>query len=180
MGSFIVGDWVAVLDEAASGRVTAVEGDMVTLITTEGFSLHYHAKDLVKMEEDITVSASEVAQAKKEKEPSYKKVAIRAKPKQRSITKLEVDLHAHQLIKSTRGLSAFAILNLQLETAKRQLEFALEKRISNVIFIHGVGEGVLKAELYSLFTKYDNLEFYDAEYQKYGSGATEVYIPPKG
>ena len=27
---------------------------------------------------------------------------------------------------------------------------------------------------------YDDRKCYDAEYQKYGSGATEVYIPPKG
>jgi len=63
-----------------------------------------------------------------------------------------------------------------VETAKRQLEFAMKKRIQKVVFIHGVGEGVLKAELESLFNRYENLKFYDADYQKYGLGATEVYI----
>ena len=50
------------------------------------------------------------------------------------------------------------------------------KRIQKVVFIHGVGEGVLKLELEYLFKRYDNLKFYDANYQKYGLGATEVYI----
>ena len=68
------------------------------------------------------------------------------------------------------------MLNLQLETAKRQLEFAIRKRIQKVVFIHGVGEGVLKEELKYLFNRYDNVAFYDAEYKKYGLGATEVYI----
>ena len=44
------------------------------------------------------------------------------------------------------------------------------------VFIHGVGEGVLKLELEYLFSRYDNVKFYDADYQKYGLGATEVYI----
>ena len=68
------------------------------------------------------------------------------------------------------------MLNLQLDTAKRQLEFAMIKRIQKVVFIHGVGEGVLKEELKYLFNRYENIKHYDAEYQKYGLGATEVYI----
>jgi len=44
------------------------------------------------------------------------------------------------------------------------------------VFIHGIGEGVLKAELEYLFRRYGNLKYYDADYQKYGRGATEVYI----
>jgi hypothetical protein len=39
-----------------------------------------------------------------------------------------------------------------------------------------VGEGVLKAELDFLLGRYDNLKFQDANYQKYGLGATEVYF----
>jgi hypothetical protein len=58
---------------------------------------------------------------------------------------LEVDLHINQLIKSTRGLDNYDMLNLQLDTAKSKIEFAISKRISKVVFIHGVGEGVLNA-----------------------------------
>lgn len=67
------------------------------------------------------------------------------------------------------------MLNIQLETAKRKLEFAIKKRISKIVFIHGVGEGVLKSELVRLFKNYP-VKFYDASYKKYGLGATEVYI----
>jgi dsDNA-specific endonuclease/ATPase MutS2 len=77
-------------------------------------------------------------------------------------------------------MSNYEMLNLQLDTAKRQLEFAIRKRIQKVVFIHGVGEGVLREELYTLFRRYDNLKYYDAEYQKYGHGATEVYIFQNG
>ena len=37
-------------------------------------------------------------------------------------------------------------------------------------------DDVIKEELGYLFRKYDNVKFYDADYQKYGLGATEVYI----
>ena len=89
---------------------------------------------------------------------------------------MEVDLQIGQLVKSTRGMNNFDMLNLQLDAAKRQLEFAMRNRIQKVVFIHGVGDGVLKEELNYLFKRYDNLKFYDAEYKKYGLGATEVYI----
>ena len=65
----------------------------------------------------------------------------------------------------------------RLETAKRRLEFAIQNRIQRTVFIHGVGEGVLKLELEYLFKRYEgNIKYYDANYQKYGQGATEVYI----
>ena len=89
---------------------------------------------------------------------------------------MEVDLHIQQITKSTRGMGNFDILTLQLETAKRKIEFARAKQIPRIIFIHGVGEGVLKEELDFLFKKYDSLEFYPADFQKYGWGATEVRL----
>jgi len=67
------------------------------------------------------------------------------------------------------------MLNLQLDTAKRKVEFAIQKRISKIVFIHGVGEGVLKSELLRLLNKYP-VKYYDASYKKYGLGATEVYV----
>ena len=74
-----------------------------------------------------------------------------------------------------KGMDNFDMLTLQLNTAKRKIEYAISKRISKIIFIHGVGEGVLKSELHYLFGRYP-VRFYDASYKKYGLGATEVYV----
>ena len=68
------------------------------------------------------------------------------------------------------------MLTIQIDTAKRQLDFAIRKKIQRVVFIHGVGDGVLRAEMEYLFRRYDNVKYYDADLQKYGRGATEVYI----
>ena len=73
-------------------------------------------------------------------------------------------------------MTNFDMLNLQLDTARRQLEFAIKKRIPKLGFIHGVGEGVLRQELETVLRRYNNVTFYDADYREYGLGATEVKI----
>ena len=88
----------------------------------------------------------------------------------------EFDLHIEKLVKNFRGMSNYEILTLQSETAKRHVEFAIRNRIPKIVFIHGVGEGILKSELDFLLGRYDNICFRDANYQKYGLGATEVFI----
>lgn len=176
MGKFLKGDRVEVLDEAIAGIVQQVEGDEVTILTDDGFPMRFMSHDLVKIEGDITVSNFEAAQVKKQKELPKKRTSPVLRPKERSAPKMEVDLHIHQLVKSSKGMSNYDMLNIQLETAKSQLDFAIRKRIQKVVFIHGVGEGVLKEELHYLFNRFENLKFYDADYQKYGLGATEVYI----
>jgi hypothetical protein len=73
-------------------------------------------------------------------------------------------------------MEKFDILTLQLDTARRQLEFAIIKRIPRIVFIHGVGEGILRTELEYLFGRYPEVIFEDANYQKYGLGAMQIYI----
>ncbi len=172
------GDKVQVLDDTMEGTVKKVDGARITIISSDGFELEYDQSELLVDigQGAIRVSNSEVAQIKTEKDRPKKKTPAKVKAKDRNIPKMEVDLHIHHLVPSTRGMSNFDMLNIQLETAKRQLEFAMNKRIRKVVFIHGVGEGVLKEELFYLFRKYPNITHYDADYQKYGLGATEIYI----
>lgn len=178
--SFSINDKVEVLDDSLKGVVINVKGDMVTIETTEGFSLEFHKSELVKTGSEqrnfISTSNVEFSEILKEKQTPKRFKSPRIKPKDRNAPPMEVDLHIDKLVNSYKGMSSYDILNLQLETAKRQIEFAAQKRIQKIVFIHGVGEGVLKAELDFLLGRYDNLKFYDADYQKYGIGATEVYI----
>lgn len=173
------GDKVAVLDDDLEGKVISVDGNEVRIETLEGFMLDFTPQELVKIEDalpDIIPDPKDLSEIIKEKEATKKRKARRVNPKDRNMPPMEVDLHINKLVNSSGGMSNFEMLNLQMDTAKRQLEFAIKKRIQKVVFIHGVGEGVLKAELETLFHRYENLKFYDADYQKYGLGATEVYI----
>lgn len=175
-----VNDKVEVLDDALKGRVIKLKGEMVEIETSEGFVLEFHESELVKMSEEqkrmVSTQDLPISEIIREKQGPKKHKSLRIKPKERNLPPMEVDLHIEKLVHSYRGMSNFDILNLQMETAKRQIEFASRKRIQKMVFIHGVGEGVLKAELDSLLGRYDNLKFYDADYQKYGIGATEVYF----
>ncbi len=182
MSVFRIGDKVETLDDVIGGWVKHVSTHTITVETEDGFLLDFEPSELVKLakQDVIRVSNQEVAQVKADKENPKKRKQKSARPKERNAPKLEVDLHIHQLTNSTKGMSNHEMLNLQLDTAQRQLEFAFRKRIQKVVFIHGVGEGVLREELYTLFRRYENLKYYDAEYQKYGLGATEVYIFQNG
>lgn len=176
MDTFKIGDKVEVLDEAIKGHVVGVTENSVKIETLDGFEMDYEVSQLVKIDGKLQVTNYDIAKVKHEKDVPKKRKSSIVKPKERNAPKMEVDLHIHQLTNSTKGMNNFDMLNLQLDTAKRQLEFAIRKRIQKVVFIHGVGEGVLKEELNYLFNRYDNVKFYDAEYKKYGLGATEVYI----
>ncbi len=179
--SFKIGDMVTVLDEELSGVVKNVSTDQITIETKDGFEMVFSANELImspsssRLRQDAfsQVSAEEIIS---EKESYKKKRSVGLKPKERKQPAMEVDLHIHQLTNSSRGMTNHDMLTLQLDTAKRQLEFAIRKKIQRVVFIHGVGDGVLKLELQYLFGRYDNVKYYDANLQKYGLGATEVYI----
>lgn len=179
--TFKVGDTVLVLDEAMSGKIKKMVGNTITIETSDGFLLDFESNELVKKTTDVSIkkelfSHESLDEALHTKEASSKKKQPQTRPKERFEPTMEIDLHIHQLTNSFKGMSNHDMLTLQLETAKRQLEFAISKRIQKVVFIHGVGEGVLKVELEYLFGRYNNVKFYDANYQKYGVGATEVYI----
>jgi len=176
MSQFQIGDIVETIDDVIKGVVESINGEQITIVSDDGFSLDFMDKELVYVSNEIRVSNSEITEIKIEKELPKRKKANVGRVKERTAPKMEVDLHINQLVKNPRQIGKFEMLNLQLDTAKRQLDFAIGKRIQKIVFIHGVGEGVLKEELGYLFRKYDNVKFYDADYQKYGLGATEVYI----
>ena len=177
---FKVGDKVEVLDDVLSGIVKSINNSRITIVTEEGFDLDFDSSELVVIKKSELNQHSfnnvDLRTYKLEKEDKKPKKSIKIKPKERYQPKMEVDLHLHKLVDNERGMSNFDKLNLQLDTARRQLDFAIRKKIQKIVFIHGVGEGVLKMELESLFSRYNNIKYYEADYKKYGFGATEVYI----
>jgi len=180
--NFKVGDTVAVLDDIIKGKVIAVYQNKIVLETVDGFSFDFLPNELVIIKE----SQSELSKysdisneglLEKIDESSNKKKSPKFKSslKEEKMPPMEVDLHIHQLTETTRGMDNYDILNLQIETAKHKIEFAIRNRIPKIVFIHGVGAGVLKTELDFLFKNY-HIDSYAASFKKYGLGATEVYI----
>lgn len=180
---FAKGDKVSVLDDNINGVVIKIISNQVTIDTDEGFELTFNEKELIliKSSGDLmnNIAMTNFSSVKKEKEIPAARSFVKEKKSKKDEFVLEIDLHIEKLVPNKKGMNNYDILTLQMDTAKRQLEFAMRNRIPKIVFIHGVGEGVLKAELDFFLGRYDNLTFQDANYQKYGLGATEVYFIQK-
>jgi len=174
---FNKGDKVSVLDDAIDGIVKGVEGTTVTIETTDGFALQFKSTELIKIETtepmNFNFNKTQIISEKEVSKPNY---INKEKKSKKEVPVPEFDLHIEKLVKSFKHMNNFDILTLQTETAKRHIEFAIRNRIPKIVFIHGVGEGVLKSELDFILKRYEHVTFQDANYQKYGSGATEVYF----
>jgi hypothetical protein len=89
----------------------------------------------------------------------------------------EIDLHIHELLEDTRGLSNHEMLEVQLGRFRNELETAIGNGTRRIVFIHGIGNGTLKQELRKeLSTKYKKYYFQDASFKEYGYGATMVIL----
>lgn len=183
MTKFKIGDQVVALDEDMTGVILTIRNQEIEVETTDGFHMTFLDKELILQNSynELTQYSSKghVFQAIQEKKEPVKRSFVKEKKSRKDDFVLEVDLHIEKLVPSKKGMNNYDILTLQTETAKRQIEFAMKNRIPKIVFIHGVGEGVLKAELDFMLGRYDNIKFQEANYQKYGQGATEVYFIQK-
>lgn len=180
MESFNINDKVSVLDDAIDGIVTAINNNEITIETTDGFLMKFLKNELIKISNaaDLinTIKSQGIVKKNIDVNPPKKQATEKIKVSKQDFGVPEFDLHIEKLVKSKGGMTNYDILTLQAETAKRHVEFAIKNRIPKIVFIHGVGEGVLKSELDFMLGRYDNITFQDANYQKYGLGATEVYF----
>lgn len=181
MSEFKKGDRVLVLDEDTEGVVLEVNKSEIIIETGDGFELTYKAVELLKVPSDSVdlekaTTKGAISNALHDKKGPVKRSFIKEKKSKKEEFILEVDLHIEKLVKSFSRMEKYEILNLQLDTARGQLEFAIQNRIPRIVFIHGVGEGILKTELEYLFGRYTEVVYEDANYQKYGIGATQIYI----
>ena len=126
---------------------------------------------------DIPVDAKSLERAMQEKkvpQPQTHKPARHKQPKEGPV---EVDLHIHELVDTTTGMSNADMLQLQLQTFRDTLDHYKNEKGRKIVFIHGKGDGVLRrAILEELQRKYKNYEYQDASFREYGFGATQVTI----
>ena len=174
---FQIGNIVRGIDEAIEGEIVNISAQAITIRTIDDFDFAFQPHEIVVIEQNQQELSkfSDINNSllrEKLKESTTKKSVFK---RDKSEVILEVDLHMEQLVPSTRNLDTFDILNYQLRHAKGKLEWAIAKRISKIIFIHGVGDGILKKELLGLLKRYP-VRFTDASFKKYGYGATEVSL----
>ena len=88
----------------------------------------------------------------------------------------EVDLHISALRNDYHKISPNEILTVQMGYFERMLGSAIAFRFKRVVFIHGIGNGTLKQAIISRLAEYQDIEFRNASFAKYGNGAVEVVI----
>lgn len=161
-----VGDLVKVIDDDAKGTIIRIHKLRITIENELGFEETYGAHELIL---DQPLDITKVSFPKIEIQPTQPK-NLNYQP-----TK-EVDLHIGQLVDRYQNLSPSEIIQIQLQKIKDELTNARKQKTEKIIFIHGHGSGKLKEELIKILQKEPKLEFYDASFQKYKLGATEVRL----
>lgn len=88
-----------------------------------------------------------------------------------------VDLHIEKLTDQYVQMRPAEILDVQMRAFETWYDIAVGHQLPSIIFIHGVGEGVLKQTLHeALKLKREVRTFTDASHPLYGNGATEVFF----
>ena len=127
----------------------------------------------------VFVEADELKEAllKKKNEDSRPNRTPQPARKQKADNTIEVDLHIHELLDNTNGMSNGDMLNYQLDVFRKTMDEYRGKKNQRLVFIHGKGEGVLRnALLKELKSKYGSCISQDASFREYGFGALLVIV----
>jgi hypothetical protein len=190
------GSEVKFLNDVGGGIVLEVFSDGTANVEGEdGFDMKYNLKELMLVNENITEQEEEynnklpdlaqiIAQDVNEerqkliqKDFEVKYANVRATNEQRRGEHMVIDLHIHELIEDQSGLQDRTKLDVQLNHFERMMRIAGEQRVKRVIFIHGVGKGVLRNQIRTrLDSYYPDCTVRDANPREYGAGATEVIL----
>ncbi|MEM6766510.1 MAG: Smr/MutS family protein [Bacteroidota bacterium] len=89
----------------------------------------------------------------------------------------EVDLHIEELVSRPHKMAPSEMLKIQLQHAERAISQAIMDHCASLVFIHGVGEGVLRKEIRKMLEFEEQVSrFENADPAKYGNGATIAYL----
>lgn len=183
--SIKVGNKVKFVNENLNGVVKAIlQNNFLIIDANDGFEHHISANEIVVINDDNSVTYQVDKSTIKEKiKPSFsKKNSSDILSRYTTNTKyqfekvIEIDLHLEELVEYPLKLDDWQRLHTQMQHAKKCLEAAISQHFRKLVFIHGVGAGVLKSELRNYLASVENIAVKDADYREYGAGATEVII----
>ncbi len=190
---FQEGDRVDFLDDTGGGVVVAVGHNGTALVLSdEGFQASWPLTKLVKRAqkesmENLGDDRSDAFQAHLAREYEYLgrghdpvKGSEKKRKKGEAIEAREIDLHIEELTDRGPQMTNGEIIRFQIARFEREMERAIHQRIERVVFIHGVGEGILREEIRGILRQRYDCQVFDASRARYGFGATEVLIPYYG
>lgn len=189
--SLQIGDKVKFLNESGEGTIVAIiDGGNVKVLAEDSFEYSYPISELIKVDEEeesleYNLNRSEIFEKiRDDHRPQVghsNKSSISRQPKldtSKINTKgvVEVDLHLEELVKNPSSVKEWQKIEIQIDYFRACMNEAIEKKISEIVFIHGKGQGRLKEELRAACSAYPGVEYHDADFNRYGFGATHIYI----
>ena len=189
--TFKIGDKVRFLNSDGYGIITKILGlNTVELENNFGFQEEYKISDLVpeRSQNDYKTDnlsfdnqlKSKINSDETNKNLTDLKRNFNHLEKYGSNDRVVIDLHIENLIDSYKGMSNGEILKIQMTRFKRFLNNSIDRRQRKVVVIHGVGEGILRHEIRKELDIYHPyFEYYDASYEEFGYGATEIRLQSK-
>lgn len=183
--SFEVGNKVKFVNENLEGTVKAILKNGFLLIdATDGFEHKVKSNQVLVIAQNNSVLYSVNNEDIKNKISTPISSASSGNILSKYVTNtkyqyekiVEIDLHLEELVEFPMRLDDWQRLHTQMQHVKKCMEAALNQRFRKLVFIHGVGQGVLKSEIRSYLAQFENIVVKDADYREYGSGATEVVI----
>lgn len=181
---FQVGKIVGFLHEKGTAEIVEIKGEKILIRDSDGFDREVLSSELIEIHslnfDKIPLKAASETDLEKAKgiiKSRQEEKAIKSKQHQ-GITEWELDLHIEELVDSISGLNSTDMILKQLSSLKQKFNAAKNQRVNRLVVIHGVGEGVLKNEIRSFLAKQEGIEVLDADFRKYGNGATLVVFHP--
>lgn len=186
-----IGDEVRFLDSVGGGRVVRIDAarKLVYVEDADGFELPTTPSQVVVVHSTFAaeVPAAPAMQATSSDLHSkdtgtahiVSKQERRAKSKKEAKAEdiLEVDLHISALCDRWMQMEKHEIREYQLRVFQRTMRENLRFRGRKIVFIHGRGEGILKAAITAQLQKdFPSCDYHDASFAQYGFGATMVII----
>jgi hypothetical protein len=149
--NYKIGDKVSLVDQCAQAYILQIlSNGLIRIELDDDFKTELIVKPL-QLAPYKDLSAYNTAKIKPKENKFQKSASTAPKLAQQALTKhtLEVDLHIEKLVKNTRGLSNTEMVEIQLRTVKQVLFENRNKKGLKIVFIHGVGKGVLKMKFSS-------------------------------
>ncbi len=189
---FKIGTRVRVINEDEKGVIVKQLPKLYYLVeSADGFERPFHESNLIEDQDFLSLQFK----IEKKKIPSARDIRREERKQlkdaihdskihvpwteltEKKISIIEIDLHIEELVPMHKHMSNREILDLQMRTFRRCVNHAINQRFTKIVAIHGVGAGTLKTSLRTYIKeKFHYMEVMDANYKKYGQGATEILI----
>ncbi|MFM7218398.1 MAG: Smr/MutS family protein [Bacteroidota bacterium] len=124
------------------------------------------SEDIGKLLDKFTHAPATSSSTSKTQSSSHRKL--------RSGKERVIDLHIESLTEYANTVSPGQIIAQQLATFEKEMDRAHMDHLDRIIFIHGIGSGILKSAIREALKNYENVNFGDAAFERFGRGATQV------